>query len=377
MVKGMNLENLKSNNKIAILSYLNRYGKSSRKKIAEGLKLTTATLTILTNELIEEGVVIELGALTEGKVGRKQILIDIKKDSKLAVGIEVSKNNIYYNLIDLKSNVIESMGWKYEKPFEKSFFKDILDEILEKLKDKKELLLGVGVTVYGGLDEEDSWKREVPEIKKIVEEKLNLPIIIQNNIRALALAEEYLNKAETDFWLVKYGPGVGAAIIMNGELVEGNKRLAGDIGHIPFDRGEEICKVCGQVGCLESEVNFEKLLKEFEAESLNENPMLTSEKDFEYILRLRKLNKNNKMVLDNALQKIGKAISIGASILDSNKIILAGDILQSSDLLETLQENILKNSLVLKNKDITFMEEYVEKRRKSAGILVLKTFYNC
>lgn len=377
MVKGMNLENLKSNNKIAILSYLNRYGKSSRKKIAEGLKLTTATLTILTNELIEEGVVIELGALTEGKVGRKQILIDIKKDSKLAVGIEVSKNNIYYNLIDLKSNVIESMGWKYEKPFEKSLFKDILDEILEKLKDKKDLLLGVGVTVYGGLDEEDSWKREVPEIKKIVEEKLNLPIIIQNNIRALALAEEYLNKAETDFWLVKYGPGVGAAIIMNGELVEGNKRLAGDIGHIPFDRGEEICKVCGQVGCLESEVNFEKLLKEFGAESLNENPMLTSEKDFEYILRLCKLNENNKMVLGNALQKIGKAISIGANILDSNKIILAGDILQSSDLLQTLQENILKNSLVLKNKDITFMEEYVEKRKKSAGILVLKNFYNC
>ncbi|MGL5427309.1 MAG: winged helix-turn-helix domain-containing protein, partial [Cetobacterium sp.] len=74
MVKGMNMENVKSNNKVAILSYLNKNGQSSRKKIAEGLKLTTATLTVLVNELIEEGVVIELGALTEGKVGRKQIL---------------------------------------------------------------------------------------------------------------------------------------------------------------------------------------------------------------------------------------------------------------------------------------------------------------
>ena len=106
VMTGMNMENLKKNNKIAILSYLNRNGKSSRKKIAEGLNLTTATLTILTNELIEEGIVKELGALTEGKVGRKQILIDIDKNSKFAIGIEISRNNIYYNLINLKTEII-------------------------------------------------------------------------------------------------------------------------------------------------------------------------------------------------------------------------------------------------------------------------------
>ncbi|WP_047382149.1 ROK family protein [Cetobacterium sp. ZWU0022] len=377
MVKGMNLENLKNNNKIAILSYLNKNGESSRKKIAEGLNLTTATLTILTNELIEEGIVVELGALTEGKVGRKQILIDIKKESKLVVGIEISKNSIHYNLIDLKTNIVENLSWKYEKPFEENFFKNILGEILRTLKDRKELLLGVGVTVYGSLSENDIWEREVPDIKKIVEEEMRLPVFIQNNIRALALTEEYLNKAERDFWLVKYGPGVGAAIIMNGELVEGNKRLAGDIGHISFESGEEICRVCGQIGCLESEVNFEKLLKEFEKEILIKNPIQEGEKDSEYILRLINTSKTNEMKLEKALQKIGKAISIGASILDSNKIILAGDILENFDLFKILQENILKNSLVLKNEDIIFMEEYVEKRKKSAGILVLKNFYNC
>ena len=372
---GMNMENLKNNNKIAILSYLNKNGESSRKKIAEGLKLTTATLTILTNELIEEGTVMELGALTEGKVGRKQILIDIDKNSRFAIGIEISRSNIYYNLINLKTEIVESMIWKYSKDFLEKQLKEILEYINETTRDKRAILLGVGISIYGSLDEQDHWKVGIPNIKEIIENTLKLPTYIQNNIRALALTEQYLNRDEKDFWLVKYGPGVGAAIIMNGKLVEGNKRLAGDIGHIPFDNDGETCKVCGQIGCLESKVNFEKVLKDFDSKILKANPILPHEKDYEYILRLSEIEGNKN--LDKILEKLGKAITIGATILDSNRIILAGDILKNEQIFNILEKHILKNSIFLKKENITFMEEYVEKRKKAPGVLILKKFYNC
>lgn len=372
---GMNMENLKNNNKIAILSYLNKNGESSRKKIAEGLKLTTATLTILTNELIEEGTVRELGALTEGKVGRKQILIDIDKNSRFTIGIEISRSNIYYNLINLKTEIVESMAWKYSKYFLEKQLKEILEYIDETTRDKRAILLGVGISIYGSLDEKDHWKVGIPNIKEIIESRLNLPTYIQNNIRALALTEQYLNRDEKDFWLVKYGPGVGAAIIMNGKLVEGNKRLAGDIGHISFDNDGETCKVCGQIGCLESKVNFEKVLKEFDSKILKTNQILPHEKDYEYILRLSEMEGNKN--LDKILEKLGKAITIGATILDSNRIILAGDILKNEKIFNILEKHILKNSMFLKKENITFMEEYVEKRKKAPGVLVLKKFYNC
>lgn len=372
---GMNMENLKNNNKIAILSYLNKNGESSRKKIAEGLKLTTATLTILTNELIEEGVVRELGALTEGKVGRKQILIDINKDSKFIIGIEISRNNIYYNLINLKAEIIESMSWRYSHNLLEKKLDEVLQYIDELTKSKRNIFLGVGISVYGSLDENDHWKVGISNIKEIVENRLKFPTYIQNNIRALALTEQYLNRDEKDFWLVKYGPGVGAAIIMNGKLVEGNKRLAGDIGHIPFDSDGEICKVCGQIGCLESKVNFERVLKDFDSKILIANPILSHEKDYEYILRLSEMEENKN--LDKILEKLGKAITIGATILDSNKIILAGDILKNEKVFNILEKHILKNSIFLKKENITFMEDYVEKRKKAPGVLVLKKFYNC
>ncbi|MGL5057803.1 MAG: ROK family protein [Fusobacteriaceae bacterium] len=374
MVKGMNMENLKNNNKIAILSYLKTNGKSSRKKIAESLKLTTATLTVLTNELIEEGFVIELGALTEGKVGRKQILIDINKNSRFSIGIEISKNNIYYNLINLKADIIESKSWEYSGELKIEKLDEVTKYISKCVKNKKNSILGVGLSIYGGLTEEDKWKRELEDIKIIIEKKIKFTTVIQNNIRALALAEEYLNGTEKDFWLVKYGPGIGAAIIMNSKLVEGNKRMAGDIGHIPFEKTGDICKVCGQKGCLESKVNFEKLLSKFDSEVLVQNPISVKEKEFEYILRLSKLDNNVNLGL--AIEKIAKAISIGSSILDSNKIILAGDILKDKEVLEIFKKEILNNSPILKKENIVFMEKYVEKRKKASGILILNSFYN-
>lgn len=375
MITGMNMENLKNNNKIAILSYLNKNGESSRKKIAEGLKLTTATLTILTNELIEEGIIRELGALTEGKVGRKQILIDINQNSKFAIGIEISRNNVYYNLINLKADIVESKVWKYDNKLQEKQLNEILNYVYKATKTRKEKILGVGISVYGGLDEKDNWKITIPDIKNIIERKLKFPTYIQNNIRALALTEQYLNRDEKNFWLVKYGPGVGAAIIMNERLVEGNKRLAGDIGHIPFDNDDDgTCKTCGQVGCLESKVNFERVLKEFGSKVLKANPILPHEKDYEYILRLSEME--GYKTLDKILEKLGKAITIGAAILDSNKVILAGDVLRDKQVFDILEKYILKNSIFLKKENITFMNEYVEKRKKAPGILVLKNFYS-
>ncbi|MGL5936610.1 MAG: hypothetical protein ACRCZI_13430, partial [Cetobacterium sp.] len=108
---------------------------------------------------------------------------------------------------------------------------------------------------------------------------------------------------------------------------------------------------------------------------LKENPILTGEKDYEYILRLSKLD--NYKELGRALQKIGKAITIGASILDSNKIILAGDILKDSETFKSLEKHILDNTLIFKKENISFMEDYVLKRKKAPGILILKEFYNC
>ncbi len=72
--QGMNLENVKSRNQSAIIGLLYDHGPMSRKDIAEAVGLTAASVTLICTELIENGIIVELGEVTtEKRAGRKKI----------------------------------------------------------------------------------------------------------------------------------------------------------------------------------------------------------------------------------------------------------------------------------------------------------------
>ena len=123
--KGMNMEGVRSSNRGAVLSYLNTYGASSRKRIAESLKLTTATLSIITNELIKNEMVIELGEVTENKVGRKKILVDINAKAGYALGLEIQNKKIIFVISDLKANVVHEQEWNIQQELQEKEIKKI------------------------------------------------------------------------------------------------------------------------------------------------------------------------------------------------------------------------------------------------------------
>ncbi|MBE6736166.1 MAG: winged helix-turn-helix transcriptional regulator, partial [Ruminococcaceae bacterium] len=78
---GINLENVKQRNKASILRLLNKNGPMSRKDIAAEVGLTPASVTLLTNEMIETGYLREVGEVQEEKrAGRRKILVSIVYD---------------------------------------------------------------------------------------------------------------------------------------------------------------------------------------------------------------------------------------------------------------------------------------------------------
>ena len=89
---GTNLVNLRANNKLTILRLLNANGAMSRKDIAILLKLTPAAVTILCNEIIKDGMIVEKGEVEEEKrAGRKKMLIDINHQYKYIIGINIAR----------------------------------------------------------------------------------------------------------------------------------------------------------------------------------------------------------------------------------------------------------------------------------------------
>lgn len=368
--KGFNMEELKNKNIKLILSYLRRHGGSSRKTIAGELNLTTAALTNIANELLRDGLIVELGEVTEGKVGRKQRLIDIEGNGKIALGLEFKKRRIVFAAVNIKGDIQNKKEWVIEKNEYKLKLGEVLAYINEYAVSKIEKIIGLGILIPGYKEKDD--RENVRYIKEKIREKIKLPVFYENNIRGLVTAELYLEKKYKNFWLVNYGPGVGSGIVLNNEVLKGKKNMAGEMGHIPLveNNGNYKCSVCGQVGCLESEIHFDRIKELYFEEGILKNQ---GETDMDFFRRIER-NRGYKELKKN-LDILGKYISIGFSILDPEKIVLSGEIFSEKILYDYIVERIINCNSLICSEDIEYMNNYSHKREVAGGVLVFSKYF--
>jgi len=90
-------------------------------------------------------------------------------------------------------------------------------------------------------------------LKRMLEERLGLPVAVVNDANAAALAEHHLGagRGTRDFVYLTISTGIGGGVIVNGQLLEGVSGTAGELGHTTIDRHGPVCK-CGNIGCLEA-----------------------------------------------------------------------------------------------------------------------------
>lgn len=262
---GINLENVKLNNRSAILKLLNARGPMSRKDIAAALGLTPATVTLISNELLAAGVLNELGELQESpRAGRKKILLGIQYRCRNVLCISIEATKTCLTVSDLQGNplAVRRVRTETEVPAEQ-FLKQLADEsrILMWENDiPRDSILGVGVSVPGPVDRKKGlsqsayrvWEQPV-EVRRILSGLLPYPVVVGNNVKAFAEAGltygEGLQSENVVF--VKWGPGVGCSLVLRNQVYEGVHRKAAEIGHVLVQHGGRRCR-CGRRGCLET-----------------------------------------------------------------------------------------------------------------------------
>jgi predicted NBD/HSP70 family sugar kinase len=134
-------------------------------------------------------------------------------------------------------------------------------------------VLAVGVAVPGMVDTERGiWLRglqltgvENMPIGNMLQRALNLPVVVEDPARCVAFlkASTMGAGAAGDFVLLHLDRGVGASVVIKGELYRGNHGLAGEIGHLVVDKGGARCS-CGNVGCLETVLSEPAILRRFQ-----------------------------------------------------------------------------------------------------------------
>lgn len=252
MVKkdGANSKSMRSGNKASILLRLFEVGAMSRKALAKSLGLTSAAITFLVRELIEEGKVIENGKKQENASGRKEVLLDIAYDALTAYGINAERDKVHFSVTTPREVIAEVIRPATEliNAFDKATY---IADIISTLPTNGTAPLGLGVSVSGFLNFDGTvadtgglFDRGY-DINKSLSRITKLKVFTMNNVRAQARA--LINGNNRDFIYIKHGPGLGAAIICNGYLLTGADNKAGELGHTYY---------------MEDEKNLEELLAE-------------------------------------------------------------------------------------------------------------------
>lgn len=255
---------LRALNRRNILYHLRRLGPTSRTRLVELTGLSAASVSGVTAEMIEDGLLVEQSVGEAGLTGgRRPIYLDIAYDAHYAIGLKLREDRIDAVLTDLRTQVVAhlSQTLSSKTPQEVALqVSAICRTLTEQAGVSLDDVIGVGIGLSGVVDAKKGLAVHAPllgwhdiPIAQLVMAQTNLPIWIDNDVNSFAAAQRLFGhgKQATSFLTVAVGRGLGAAVVANGELYRGRNGGAGEFGHNLIRPGGRLCS-CGRHGCLEA-----------------------------------------------------------------------------------------------------------------------------
>ncbi|MGH9116537.1 MAG: ROK family protein [Acidimicrobiales bacterium] len=248
-------------NRALVLRTLFHSGPISRADLARATHLTRVTTSDLVAELLDEGLLEELGTRPNQGVGKPATLLGIVADAALVLGLDLSHDARFTAaLIDLNGKVLERRSVERRGRTGDRAIELAVELATELAGISHRPLLGAGIGSPGVVDARGT-VAEAPNLAWFgidlagrLAAVLPCPVHVANDANAAVLGERTFGDAsEPSLLLVKVGHGVGAGVVIDGHLVLGDRFAAGEIGHVVVDgRGDECA--CGRRGCLETAI---------------------------------------------------------------------------------------------------------------------------
>jgi glucokinase len=170
--------------------------------------------------------------------------------------------------------------------------------------------------------------RNVP-FADMLSERLGLPVRLEHDAKASALAEFHLGagRGARNMALIIVGTGIGAALILDGELYRGPTNSAGEFGHITVDMHGPLC-TCGSNGCVESYAGGPAIMRAY---------TYATRKQIESAADVVQAAAQGDSIALRVFQEAGRALGAGiatlAMLLDVDTFVLFGSVVKAGELL--------------------------------------------
>jgi predicted NBD/HSP70 family sugar kinase len=217
---------------------------TSRTTLAKALGISPTTTGVYVDQLIADNYLNESG-LNQGPMGRPRRTLTTRAEAGWFAGVEFNAHRIQAVGVDFSGGLKKTV--ELILPVEvmaDQVMKSILACVTKLAETMQGPLLSVGLGVPGLVDAQagvglyyafiPDWQ-QVPVVEKIGS-KLNVPVILQNNLRAIALAERWfgLGHELNDYVILGPRSGFGIAMVQEGRVIEGARHAAGEVGRWPW-----------------------------------------------------------------------------------------------------------------------------------------------
>ncbi len=368
---GSNLTQVKTHNLQAMLMSLLYEGEISRAEIAKRTSLSSATITNLASELIDQGIITEVEpaaseAESKRAVGRPQRMLRFIPNARYAFGVHIGVGLFRVAVTNLQAEIIENCIVKFDR---ESSALDVLGQIATEIDSliaetaiDRQRILGVGVGASGLVNHEKGLNVFAPRlgwenvnIQEILQDKLSLPVSVDNNVRAMAIGEAFFGAGrEVNVLAFVYGrSGVGAGFVVNRQVFRGSGAGAGEVGHtIMVPEGGQPCH-CGQRGCLETLITEPVIVhKAKKLAQQHPDSLLAQYLDQEdgtplidkVFAAAREGDQIVKNMIEGQIHYLGIALANLVNILNPEMILLGGVFAQGDDIIRPVASRVMRET---------------------------------
>jgi predicted NBD/HSP70 family sugar kinase len=367
-------------NQQLVLKTIYDHGQISRAEVARLTKLTRVTVSEIVSGLLEKGIVAEVGRGPSAG-GKTPILLSVVDDAYHLIGVDLASDELHGAVVNLYGDIRYSLSipLKGQNSAQKAgqdsaleggqngdgtLFQvySLIDALIASTDNP---ILGIGIGTPGLLDTTRGVVRRAVNLGwidlplgSLLQARYQIPVYIANDSQVTALAEHIFGggRGDNNLAVIKVGRGIGAGIILNGQLFQGDGSGAGEIGHIGFIQNGELCR-CGNVGCIETIgsalaiVRRVQSLVRTQSGSLLNQTFASSPSEITFEEILKAFEAGDPLARQVALEAghaLGFAAACLINLLNMRRILLVGSVTRfGQPWLDAVREEMIKHSLTI------------------------------
>ncbi|MCX5375249.1 ROK family transcriptional regulator [Streptomyces sp. NBC_00091] len=351
-------------------------GSLTQAEIARTTGLSAATVSNIVRELREGGTV-EVTDTSAG--GRRARSVSLSGDAGIVIGVDFGHTHLRVAVGNLAHQVLaeEAEPLDVDASWVDGFDRaeSLVGRLIAGVGVGRDKVIGVGLGVPGPIDVESGtlgstailpgWAGINP--RQELSQRLGVPVYVDNDANLGALGELVWGSGRgvRDLAYIKVASGVGAGLVINGQIYRGPGGTAGEIGHITLDESGPVCR-CGNRGCLETFAAARYVLPLLQG---THGPELTMEKVVELA---RAGDPGCRRVITDVGRHVGSGVASLCNLLNPSRVVLGGSLAEAGELvLAPIRESVGRYAIPSAARQLSVLTGSLGGRAEVLGALAL------